>query len=475
MMQRIFSWLKEALKKMLNISDGGIKRALGANVAVSGKMQEAILTWMNLYQGDAAWLEDGVTQSLDLPAAIASELSRLTCVEYKAEITGDSARSAYLAEEFKAQTKDLRDAVERGCASGGLIFKPYVDGNRLVVDAVPAWRFFPTAFNARREITAAAFVEQAQRGRVYYTRLEHHAMTDEGYIIRNMAFRSTNESELGSPCSLAEVDEWAILEPEMVIRYKNGAPPEKMLFSFFRVPMANKVDLDSPMGVSVFSRAVDLIRDADEQYSRILWEYEGSELAVDASVGALQRTGPDGKPAKLPKHQKRLFRELAIDGGSKGDLYQVFSPAIRDSSLFNGLDKILKRIEFSCNLAYGTLSDPANVDKTAEEIRTSTQRSYTAVCELQKAIGDALADLLWVDNFYCDLYKLAPAGDYELTITWGDGILEDPAAEFGRRLQLTSSGYLKPEKLISWYFGVKEEDAADYIPAAAAKPLTFKE
>jgi A118 family predicted phage portal protein len=474
MMQRFFSWLREALKKMLNINNTAIKRAMGADVAVSGKMQEAIALWMALYQDEAPWLENTNTQTLGLPAAIASELSRLCCVEYKAEVTGDSQRAAFLDEEFKRQTKELRDAVERACASGGLIFKPYVDGGHLVVDAVPAWRFFPTAFNARREITGAAFVEQVQRGRMYYTRLEHHAMTDEGYVIRNRAFRSFSASEIGAECPLDAVDEWSQLEPELVIRYKDGKPPEKMLFSFFRMPMANKVDLDSPMGVSVYSRAVDLIRDADEQYTRILWEYEGSELAVDASVGALKRTGPDGKPATLPKHQQRLFRELAIDNGDKGDLYEVFSPAIRDSSLFNGLDKILKRIEFACSLAYGTLSDPANVDKTAEEIRTSKQRSYTAVTEMQTALEAALKDLLWVDAFYCDLYKLVPAGDYDITITWGDGILEDPAAEFARRLQLVEAGHLKAEKLIAWYFGVSEEAAAEYIPAGGAQ-LTFKE
>lgn len=474
MIKSFFSWIKEALKRMLNINTTAVKKALGADVAVSGTMQEAISLWMQLYQGDASWLEDGDTQSLGLPAAIASEFSRLVCVEYDAEVVGDSARAAYLRDEFARQIKDLRDAVERGCAAGGVVFKPYVDSGHLALDAVPVWRFFPTAFNARREITAAAFVEQIRRGRLYYTRLEHHALTDEGYVIRNSAFRSYSESEIGAACPLDDVDEWAELEPEMIIRYRDGSAPEQMLFAFFRMPMANNIDLDSPLGVSVYSRAVDLIRDADEQYARILWEYKGSELAVDASVGALKRTGPDGKPATLPKHQQRLFRELAIDNGTNGDLYSVFSPEIRDSSLFNGLDKILKRIEFACSLAYGTLSDPSNVDKTAEEIRTSKQRSYTAVTEIQKALGDALRDLLRVDAFYCDLYKLAPAGDYDVTITWGDGILEDPAAEFARRLQLCNNNMLKAEKLIAWYFGVSEEDAAQYIPAGGT-PLKFEE
>ena len=473
MISKFLTWLREVLRNMLHINQTNVKRALGADIAVSAPMQTALEKWMAMYQDEAPWLDD-TTQSLGLPAAIASEFARLICVESNVEITGDSARAAYLAEEFKKQTDQLREDVERACAAGGVVFKPYVDGKHLALDAVPAWRFFPTAFNSRKEITAAAFAEQVQRGKVWYTRLEHHELSDAGYTIRNVAFRSTNESELGTVCSLGEVDEWAELEPELTVKYKDGSTPEGMLFAFFRIPTANNIDLGSPLGVSVYARAVDLIKEADKQYSRILWEYEGSELAVDASTGALQRTGPDGKPVKLPPRNKRLFRELAIDAGSSGDLYKVFSPAIRDSSLFNGLDKILKRIEFACSLAYGTLSDPASVEKTAEEIRSSKQRSYTAVSEMQKELGNALQHLLWIDSFYADLYKLAPTGEYDVAITWGDGILEDPGVEFGRRLQLVNNGHLKPEKLIAWWFGVSEEDAAEYIPANGEK-LNFKE
>lgn len=60
----------------------------------------------------------------------------------------------------------------------------------------------------------------------------------------------------------------------------------------------------------------------------------------------------------------------------------------------------------------------------------------------------------------------APSGAAEFAVSFGDGIFEDTGTEFTRRKLLADSGYLKPEKLISWYFGVPEEAAADYMPAA---------
>ena len=261
------------------------------------------------------------------------------------------------------------------------------------------------------------------------------------------------------------VGEWADLEPETTIHYGDGTGPDRALFSYFRVPLANAVDPDSPLGVSVYSRATGLIREADRQYSRILWEYEGSELAIDASQGALMADNSDRKPPTLLKRWHRLFRQLAIDQGQSGDLYKVYNPAIRDTSLFNGLDKLLKRIEFNCNLAYGTLSDPQNVDKTAEEIRSSKQRSYAAVCDLQRALQTALEHLIWIMDLYVDLYRLAPRGAYKVSFTWGDGILQDVDAEFARRKQLVDGQYIRPELLLAWYFGVEEDEAKKMMPA----------
>ena len=292
---------------MLHINDA--KRSLKVDVAISTEMQAAIDQWAMMFIDRAPWLDD-TTQSLGLPAAIAGEIARLTTVELESSITG-SARADYLQGEYERVLNELRSQVETAAAGGGLVFKPYVDGERIAVDCVPAWRFLPTAFNSRGEVTGAVFVEQVTKGKTYYTRMEHHQLTDDGYTIRNLAYSSLSQGTLGNPCSLAAVDEWADLEPELTIRYKDGTAPEGVLFAYFRLPFSNTVDPESPLGVSVYSRAVGLIREADRQYSRILWEYEGSELAIDASQGALQVSGPDGRPATLPPRSKRLFRELA--------------------------------------------------------------------------------------------------------------------------------------------------------------------
>lgn len=467
MFQKFISWIRGVFSRMLHISDA--KRALKVDVAISSDMQASIDAWALMFRDKAAWLNAN-TQSLGLPAAIAGEIARLVTVEMESKVEG-SARADYLQKEYQGVLDTLRINAEIAAAGGGIVFKPYVDGEHIAVDCVPAWRFLPTSFNSRGEVTGAVFVEQVQKGKTYYTRMEHHQLTDEGYTIRNMAFMSSTSATIGTQCNLTAVDEWADLAPEMTIKYKDGTAPEGVLFSYFKMPFANNIDSDSPLGVSVYSRAIGLIEQADKQYSRILWEYEGSELAIDATEDALKTND-----TTLPERRKRLFRGLGIEQGAGCDLYKVFSPEIRDTSLFNGLDKLLKRIEFNCYLSYGTLSDPQSVEKTAEEIKTSKQRSYSAVSDIQKALQKALEHLVWVMDLYATLYNLAPRGEYETSFTWGDGVMENTEAEFARRKMLADSGFLKPEKLVAWYFGISEEDAKkDYIPTNTSTPPMFGE
>lgn len=454
-MRNILPFIKGVLRMLFR--GDTVKKAIGAEVAVSEEMQRAIALWQEMFQNKAPWLDEN-TQSMGLAAAAASEIARLVTVEFHSEVTG-GRRAAVLQRSYDFVLSKLREQTEFAAAMGGLVFKPYLDNGRIAVDFVHGDRFLPTAYNSRGEITGAVFLERVRKGKAYYTRLERHTLGDTGYTVENKAFLAYQETELGVPVSLSAVEEWAALEETVLLGYGDGSPLERPLFVYFKMPFANQIDPTSPLGVSVYSRAVELMKEADRQYSRILWEYEGSELAIDADVTAMRGT-------KLPARKQRLFRSLSIQKRDGGDLYEVFSPAIRDASLFNGLNQLLRRIEFNCNLSYGTLSDPQNEAKTAEEIKMSRQRSYGAICEIQKALEDALRHLVWVLDYYASLYDLAPAGEYETTFTWGDGVLTDTGVEYAQQKALVDGGILKPEKFLAWYFGISEEEAKEYMPAA---------
>lgn len=332
-------------------------------------------------------------------------------------------------------------------------------------DFIQADRFFPLSFDANGKVTEAAFIQtKADKDKVFI-RLEYHVLNGRTVTVQNMAFESndmslvnTNNirsaSNLGRSIPLTDVPEWANFQPETTIE-----DVDRLLFAYFRMPEANTIDPYSPLGVSGFSRAVRLIKDADMQYSRLLWEYEGGELAIDVDRDALKLVvGPDGKDKTvLPQAQERLFRKIDLNAD---DTYKVFSPQLRDESLIRGLNTILTRIEDVTGLSRGTISDVTTQDaKTATELKILKQRSYATNSDIQMALQSALEDTIYVMDAYCSLYNVTPPGEYETSYEWDDSIIVDSESELSKRITLMNNGLASKLETRMWYFGETEPQA----------------
>ena len=228
------------------------------------------------------------------------------------------------------------------------------------------------------------------------------------------------------------------------------------------MPEANTIDPYSPLGVSGFSRAVNLIKQADLQYSRLMWEFEGGELAIDVDRDALtELTDLNGKTHTVnPQLQARLFRPIDL---GESDTYQVFAPAFRDSSLIAGLNTILMRIEDVCGLSRGTLTDAATEARTATELKILKQRNYATNADIQTALEDALRDVVYIMDTYCILYELTKDGEYDVSFEWDDSILVDVDEELGKRLNLMQNGLASKVETRMWYYGETERQAIEAL------------
>ncbi|MEG2717636.1 MAG: phage portal protein [Eubacterium sp.] len=457
-MMGIFNKIKEVLRRLF--SRDSIKNKIDVDIAVSEEMSLAIDTWTKIYKDKPPWKYDRngkeVVKTMNLPAIISSELARLATSELETHIS-DKKLDAY----YQMVIADLRQCCELGCATGGIVFKPSIENDKIAVTYVQAESFFPTNYDAFGEITGAIFLDQIIKGKIIYTKVEEHELENNQYSIRNYAFENKadnidDSNDIGKQIPLSNVSEWEDLEEEWMC---GGILSP--LFGYFKMPGVNLVDGKSPLGVSCFSKAIDLIKQADLQYDRTIWEYEGSELAIDIDSTWLIQDGITGK-LELPKSGERLFRKLNMN--DQTNAYNVFAPNIRDSSLFNGLNNLLKRIEFNCGLSYGTISDPSNVDKTATEIISSKQRLYSTVKDVQGALEDALNQLVYAMSVWCKIGGISPNIGQKVSFNWDDSIIIDKQIELATMQQDVSSGILKPEIYIAKKYGVTEEEALKMMP-----------
>lgn len=459
MFDKIIIWIKEVMSKMFNKDN--IDKAFNIEVAVSSKMQDAIKLWEKMYINEAPWLNEDV-KSLNIPASIASEYARMTTIEYVGEITG-SERADYLNEQYKLVKDELRVQVEYGNATGGIVLKPYVNNNKICVDYIPQGSFIPTQFDSTNRITGAIFINQIIKDKYIYTRLESHKFENNSEFIQNKVYRSDDKEKLGTEISIQLVEEWKDIKESALIE-----DIDSPLFGYYKVPFANNIDPKSPLGVSVYARAKEDIKKADKQYGRLEWEYEASEKAIYADIVALKEAEMSDKTKKysMPTTKDRLIKKVGI---GKDDFYQDYSPEIRDEAFIRGLNKAKQEIEFKCQMAYGTISDPQQIEKSATEVNSGKQRSYSSVSDMQKSLQKALNNLIYAMDVLCTLYSLAPAGKYETSHEWDDSIIVDAETETTIRSGEVTKGLRSKKSYLMWRYGLTEEQAQKMLDEIKAE------
>ena len=463
MFERFFSWIRQVLSRMVTFKN--IDEVVGSNV-ISDEMANAIDLWMQMYLGKSPWLAKD-KRSLRLPSTIASEMARLVTLEMEMKVSGDNERAKFIEEALKPVLDRIRIYTEYACAGGGIAFKPSVIDGKIEIEYIQSDHFMPISFDSSGSITGAAFMEHEALDNKYYTRVEKHELKGNVLTITNVAYRSYSNDSIGSECPLNEFLPWANIAP--VVTVEN---PIFTLFSYFKMPLGNTIDPLSPLGVSVYADASDLIMDADEQYQRLVWEFEAGEMAIDAAEDAFKMV--KGVPV-LPTGKERLFRTNKLDAATGGDLMKTWAPTLREQSFINGLDKIITVIEDKCGLSRGTLSnrfnDASTAARTAEEIRHTKQRSYATVTDIQKALQTALEGLAKAIDQLATLYNLVAEGEYELAFKWDDSIVIDANTEREIDRQDVRDGFMaKWEYRMKWYGEDEKTAKANVASVDGAEP-----
>lgn len=471
MFSELLNKIKQAIKRMFGLTPE--QQAVDVQNSVSPKMQKEIEKWKRMYMDNADWLggEAGI-KSLGISGEICSKIAKAVTLEMESNITEPNeteidetedntkkkpTRASYLNGCYhKRLLSVIRQKLEYALGVGGMIIKPYVNNDNIYFDYLAQGEFAPLQFDDDGNITDIAFPDILIANGKRYTKIERHifdALTKTVTVV-NKAFVSNDVEgeDLGNEIPLSQVAQWANLSEEPIII--NDC--ERPLYGFYKVPKANHIDVRSPLGASIFARGEKLIEDADKQYSRLDWEYDAGQLAVDVDPTVIDPTQPNGYNMMIAQGHKRAFRGVDVD-----DMYSVFAPALRDANYIEGLNVILMRIEDVCELYRGTISNVQNIAHTATEVLASRQETYSTVTDNQKALENCLNDVIYAMDKYVDLYGLAPKGDYTVSYSWDDSMVTDKASELTEKVSLMENNLLADYEVRAWYTGETHEKAKE--------------
>ena len=423
-----------------------LKNIVGTDITLSQSMIDAINEWKNMIAGNAEWTS-GSVESLKIEEGICREFADAVLVEMETSVDNERLNKAY-----QNALENINEEFQEGLGLGSFILKPLGPNTS---EFVSADKFIPIRFDDNGNLLDIGFLTVKRVGNSdYYTKFERHYFTNGNLTIENKCYHSQSKDDIGMECMLENVEEWAKINPGPVI-YPGMT---QMDFGYYRNPVKNRID-GSKCGVSIFESAKGLIKKADIQAARYDWEFDSGERAIHVDDRALKQDKKSGRTS-VAKLKKRLYRGLNLEDGKDKELFKEYSPEMRDEAFRRGLEEYKREIEFNVGLAYGDLSDVQQVEKTAEEVRTSKTRKYSRVTEIQKNLSNCLEDFVSGLAFYNGLYT----SGYEFSCKFNDSILSSEEAERKRDREDVAMGAMSlVEYRMKWY-NEDEETAKSKIP-----------
>ena len=364
----------------------------------------------------------------------------------------DSRRSEWLSDGLSKVWSKNKVVVSQALGKGGKVLVPYVQNGKPYVDVIDQSRMIITAMRGD-EITGATLLADIASvdGRVYY-RFANYELNGRTHTIHNSA-----TTDKGSTVELSIVPEWADIQPDLVI---NGV--EHILFGYLKCPQDSREDKQI-MGVPITYGADETVRDLYSCLVDMRREYDLKK----SFVGADERLF--GKDKKLPDNG--LFKRFNQTGLKEGGFWEVFDPAIRDSSYLARFQLLCGLLESSVGVSPGILTEPRTANATATEIRSANAATFSMVDSIRENIEEAFRQTAYALDVLAEFYGATPAGamgDWQIIWDWDMSMTEASTETFNQLSELESRGLILPERLVAWTTGMTMEDAKVEVEAAKA-------
>ena len=360
----------------------------------------------------------------------------------------------------------MQESIEEGLALGGSALKVWAesrhdengneipDTRNIMIGYAMSDQFIPISWDNAR-ITEGVFVSRIAKGGYYYTRLEWHRWNGLTYVITNELYRSemqkgknADESQdiLGVRYPLSEI--YPYLDEETEI------PVEESLFTYWRTPIANNLDDNSPLGMSIYGNSLETLHALDICFDSFVREFRLGKKRIIVPARAV-RTVVDpqtGKPCRYFDPYDETYEALASD--TPDDLKITDnSVELRVEEHVAAINAFLSILCLQTGFSAGTFTfDQHTGLKTATEVVSENSKTYKTIRTIQNQVRPAIEHLVRNIIDVAILYDITDengtpistlvAPGYNVTITFDDGVAQDRQTNLNEGVMLVGAGLL---------------------------------
>lgn len=367
---------------------------------------------------------------INFNAIFSNKIANYTMADSELNIEGDNARTDLLNKTGQSMWKKGKKITSMSLGTGGVALIPFVRNNKLYYSVITQNRYSidevdgdniigATVLSERKDITKGMTTKSYLRWTNY--RIEN------GNAIIEQKYSDENGQRIDTP------DFWINIEPKKVISNVDRVP-----IGFVKSPINNR-NMNDKYGVPITYGCESTIKEIKDCMKQIVREFELKEAFVGADI-----TMFNGKNA-LPTNG--LYKK--IDSG-EDNFWEVFDPAIRESSYYVRLEELYRRLEREIGTSAGILSQVQTQNATATEIKRAMYDTFTIVDDMRSNIEKGLDDFFYACNVLANYYNLTPMGDYETSYEWSYSLIEDTETEWNQLTYAENKGIIDKVEIRQW-------------------------
>lgn len=397
--------------------------------------------------------------SLNMPKVLSQEMATLIFNE-RCEINIDNDELAENIEKVldgNKFNKHFQDYLEYQFALGGMVIKPYFENEEIKLSFVTPDCFIPVAWD-NKGIYEAIFTNQTRKGKKVYTHLEWHLREGDEYVVKNELYVSENGEELGKRIPLGD------LYPDMdeEVRMKNI---KRSLFVYFMPNTANHIDMHSPLGVPIYSHALDTLKSIDVAYDSFEREFRlGKRRIIIPATAVRSVIDEHGNLQRYFDADDEVYQALST-GDMDDSKIQDNSVELRVEEHIAAINAMLNFLSMQCGFSSGSFAFDGKSMKTATEVVSENSKTFRTKQSHETIVEEGLIELVEVITDLAELYEQfsRPTEDYETTVAFDDSIAEDAAGEVKKQSELVINRLTSRKRAIMKVHKVSDKEALQIL------------
>ena len=381
------------------------------------------------------------TKKINFNALFSNKLGKYTANDSSIEILGENVRAQYLNQIAQSMWKKMAKISSMAFGFGGILLIPYVKAGKIFYNIIPQTRL--TIDEKTGDLITGATVLSEEKiittpiSKTIYLRWTNYSIKNNSLIIQQQ-YTNENGAKIDVP------DFWADIQQVRGISNVDRVP-----FGYIKSPINNRKSNDK-YGVPITYGCEATIQEIRECLEDIRKEYKKKDAFV-----AMDKTA-FGKDDKLP--ETGMFKKL--DMGSD-DFWQLYDPAIRDSSYYNRLEKLYGQLEKEIGTSRGILTDPLSTYQNTDETKRALYDTLSLINDIRENIESGLEDFFYSCNIYANAFNITPIGDYQVKFDWDFGLIQSITEEWQQLLNGYDKGVIKKEELRQFIYPSEEMEVIE--------------